>query len=215
MFGTSAPFVVTLLVSVLTWTVTTFFADISQVSALMYSETRGTGRDSKAYVEYRLTNVSPRKHLADFFVSIDCVDRTRGCFQEGEATNGEIGMTITVPPWSMTTNVENMGLSVRQKVDLPLDQSFVIRATLSSPDSKVVLLASSDPQKPEAIRGLDLLLTDSITAELFIGRNYVTIVAVLWIAAAVILAFVYFAARRPEGPKSPETVNVVISKEPP
>lgn len=215
MLGTSAPYVVTLLVSVLTWTVTTFFADISQVSALMYSETRGTGRDSKPYVEYRLTNVSPRKHLADFFVSIDCVDRSRGCFQAGDATNGEFGMTVTVPPWSMTTNVDAMDLSVRQKVDLPLGQSFVIRATLLSPDSNVVLLASSDPQKPEAVRGLDLLLTNRITADLFIGRNYVTIVATLWIGATLILAFVYFAPRKSEGPKTPETVRVIIAKDSP
>jgi hypothetical protein len=211
MLGSSAPYVVTLLASVFTWTVTSFFNDMSQVSALMYHETRHVGPDAKPYVEYIFTNVSPRKHLASFSVSIDCIDRASPCFENGQATGGQTGLVINIPPWSVTEGQLPTAQSVRQAVDLPVDQSFALRATLKSADAKTALLISTDPDVAAAFRQANLLVTDRITADLYIARNYVPVIGFLWALAAFILLAVYLLPRRPEGPKPPEVIHVVIS----
>jgi hypothetical protein len=209
MFSTSAPYVVTVLMSVITWVLSTYYENIVTTPYLRY-ETTEDGRDaSPPYVVYRFTNASPKVRISGVTIGLDC-PTDKACFGATGTPVDAYAQMLKVPPWAMPDAIEPTPTIVTQKIDLPAGTAFEIRVVLMSKDIKPFLYFQSGPDQKA-----DLKLIGKYSLDQFVANNYLAIVVILWVAACVVIFVAYRSAcatavRTKDDSKEPQTIHLKI-----
>jgi hypothetical protein len=207
MFGTSAPYVITVLMSVITWVLSTYYEHISTTPYLRY-ETSENGRDaSPPYVVYRFTNVSPKVRISDVTLGLDCPGDDE-CFGTPGSDINTYAQMLKVPPWAMTEGILPNSLSIAQKIDLPAGTAFEIRAVLRSRDVEPVLYFQSKKEDQK----IDLKLVRSWSLDTILANNFLGIVSALWILCCVIIFISYKNANTSGSQKAAQDINLKITR---
>ncbi|WP_192181184.1 hypothetical protein [Mesorhizobium amorphae] len=209
MFASSAPYVVTILMSVITWVLSTYYEDISATPYLRY-ELKEDGRNaSPPFVVYRFTNDSPKVRISDVTIGLDC-PKSEECFGSPGAPAPTYAQMLKVPPWAMSDAIEPTSLIITQKIDLPPGMAFEIRAVLRSKEVKPFLYFQSNPDQKA-----DLKLVGYSTLDQFVANNYLGIVTVSWVVACIVIIAAYqnaatTAANAASNPEKPQTIHLKI-----
>jgi len=209
MFTNSAPYVVTILMSVITWVLSTYYENISTTPYLRY-ETREDGRNaSPPFVVYRFTNDSPKVRISDVTIGLDC-PKNEECFGVKGASIDTYAQMLKVPPWAMSDAIEPTSLIITQKIDLPAGTAFEIRAVLRSKDVRPFLYFQSNPEQK-----VDLKIVGNYSLDQFVANNYLGIVAVSWLVACIVIIAVYqngttAPANAVGNPEKPQTIHLKI-----
>ena len=179
MRSASAPYVVTILLSISSWFLLTFYEQIGEMRVLAYE----WGPDRRASEgnasSLRLTNASPRKAITNAEVTIRCADNIHDCFAE-EGTRA-----VSVPPWSVDSQPLSDKRSITQFVNLPPGMSVDVRFVKIDMENEIVILIGGDEFDKSVI------ITNEIPFDVLIGKNFVYIVAALWIFAVLFILFLY------------------------
>ncbi|RUU06244.1 hypothetical protein EOD23_14290 [Mesorhizobium sp. USDA-HM6] len=210
MFATSAPYVVTILMSVITWVLSTHYQDISTTPYLRYEVVEDGRTASPPSVTYRFTNASPKVRISGVTIGLDC-PTSEECFGVPGSTPDASAQMLKVPPWAMSDAIDPSPSIVQQKIDLPAGTAFEIKLILRTKDVKPFLYFQSTPDQK-----VDLKLISGRTLDEFVANNYLVIVTVLWILACGIIVFAYYranSARRASEPDKPEVVHLKIIRD--
>ncbi|MER9564796.1 hypothetical protein [Mesorhizobium sp. M0571] len=207
MFTTSAPYVITVLVSVITWVLSTYYEEINTTPYLRY-EIIEDGRDaSPPYMVYRFTNASPKVRISDVTIGLDC-PKSEACFGAAGQSPETYAQMLKVPPWALPEAIVPNAAIVTQKVDLPAGTAFEVRVVLRSKDVKPLLYFQNEPGQKA-----DPKLIGKYSLDQFVANNYLAIVAVLWVIACVLIFIAYrvaAAAARSGNTEKPQTIHLKI-----
>jgi hypothetical protein len=199
-FESSAPYVVTAMVSLISWILSSYYTEVRSVAYLKYeviAEQQGVNSNS---VRYRFTNVSPAAQIEGLNVSLVCPDDL-ACLGRRLGNQTEYARAYNVEPWSMETAPRPSSIAVSQEIRLPPDMSFEIICYLvdiSKRPSVLFTKGSSASANVNIIR--------SQTFSLYFARNYLSLTLLFWICALLTLLGVYYNRNTSRGLKSEPTL---------
>ncbi|TPN86428.1 hypothetical protein FJ987_09705 [Mesorhizobium sp. CU2] len=210
MFATSAPYVVTILMSVITWVLSTYYQDISTTPYLRYEVVEDGRTAQPPYETYRFTNASPKVRISGVTIGLDCPG-SEECFGVAGSPSDASAQMLKVPPWAMPDAIEPSPSIVQQKIDLPAGTAFEIKLVLRTKDVKPFLYFQSGPDQK-----VDLKLITGCTLDEIVANNYLAIVTTLWIIACAIIMLAYYratATKPTNTPDKPELIHLKIIRD--
>ncbi len=204
MFASSAPYVVTIFVTVITWVLSTYYEDVSTAQYLKHEIIDDGRTASPPYVTYRFSNIAAQTRITDVKVGLDCKGVT-ACFVPSNATGGSYAEMLRVAPWGMESKLVRSALIVTEEVDLPPLTAFDLKVSLVDGDRlPTIFFSLSDDE----IRKFNFV--QSGTFSLFLANNFICVVSLVLLVAGLLLAVIYRQTRNREGEGTSETVNIRI-----
>jgi hypothetical protein len=209
MFSTSAPYVITVLMSVITWVLSTYYDNISTTPYLRYEIVEDGRNSTPPSMTYRFTNASAKARISGVTIGIDCPEG-KECFGTPETPSDTYAQMLKVSPWAMPDAIEPTSFIITQKIDLPAGTAFEIRAILRSKDVRPFLYFQSPPDQK-----VDLKLIGKHSLDEFVAGNYLAIVTTLWVIACIAIFAAYRSAItcQPKAEAGPEIIHLKIIKD--
>lgn len=198
MFTSSAPYVVTILFSLMTWAFTNFYNNVIQTPFLYYSYVDDL-KNGKTVRTYEFQNRSKNIFIKDLKITIKRSDDSKFSLKDANV------LSVTVPPWGMGAEPDVSDNSVVQFVILPAGQSFKISFQV---DEKPYYLF----YKPFKDSMNNIRLVSGCDFEMIAANYYTEIVFVFCILAILALLLIYSSSKKP--PSQPEVIKVEIVKGP-
>ena len=191
MFGTSAPYVVTAMISLISWILSTYYSETKSTPYLKYEVVLDEKRTDLRVVRYRFTNVSPVAQIEGLNVSLTCQD-ANPCLKSNGSDGAEFGKTYNVEPWSMKTALDESQIAISQDISLPPEMSFEIEGFffLTAKDPKILITWNGSGRTNIKIvtrQGLDL----------FFARHYLLLSFLFWIFSMCVLVSAYITRTKP------------------
>jgi hypothetical protein len=204
MFATSAPYVVTAMISLISWILSTYYSEIKSTPYLKYEIVFTDTQSDLKVLRYRFTNVSPEAQIDGLNVSLAC-PQARACLGVKRDGSVEFGRTYNVEPWSMKSAPEMSAFAISQDVNLPPDMAFEIEGFFS-PNSKTpsILVTANGAGRS------NIKIIRAQGFDLFFARNYLALSFTFWIASVAMIAWGYLA--RPKVIKEEDKPTVVHLK---
>lgn len=198
MFKTAAPYLVTVLVSLGTWMLTTYWQALDESVFVEIAQERDGDR-----LTFEITNHSRKYLVNNLVVTFRCLSSQEPCFATGK-WNGSSGHAVPehVPPWAVLFQLNASKLAVKNVLTLPSGASMLVHVW-PLPGKQVLHVVSN--QKIDQLR-----IVESGDWDLFVYNNYVWIIS-LTIAIAVL--FILIALPMRTKPPTEETINVRIVDE--
>jgi hypothetical protein len=196
MFTSSAPYVVTILFSLMTWAFTNFYNNVIQTPFLYYSHVDNTKNGITTRI-YEFKNMSKNILIKNLKLTIK-----RSDFSKLSLKNANV-QSVTMPPWGMGVQPDVSDDAVVQFVILPVGQSF-----------KIAFQIDENPYylfyRPLADNMSNIRLVSGCDFEMIAANYYTEIIFIFCILAIVLLLLIYSLSKKQSS--QPEIIKVEIVK---
>jgi hypothetical protein len=192
LFASSAPYVVTALVSLISWILSTYHSEVRSAAYLKYEIVNKSDADWETAPRFKFTNISPSVLIEGLTVALVCPNSTP-CF--GKTENGSVafGETRNVEPWSMAIGMEPSATLLTQPIKLPPGMAFEMVGYVKTRGVVPKILISADASSSTNVK-----ILPKENFEVWFATHYLQSLFAFWLLSAIIILVALLNRSKPQ-----------------